>query len=127
MTTAFRFTSKDLKRFPDIDGVRYEIIDGELFVSRAPHWDHQYACDETVEALKEWDRHANLGRALSGPGVIFSPENDVIPDVIWIRRDRLEGGRDSAGHLRVAPDLMVEVLSAGAANELRDRQSKLDL
>jgi hypothetical protein len=38
-----RWTSADLKLFPD-DGKRYEIIDGELFVTRAPHWKHQKAC-----------------------------------------------------------------------------------
>jgi hypothetical protein len=29
MTVAFRFTSADLKRLPEIPGVRYEIIDGD--------------------------------------------------------------------------------------------------
>ncbi len=32
-----RWTTADLELFPD-DGKRYEIIEGELFVTRAPHW-----------------------------------------------------------------------------------------
>ena len=35
-----RWTTADLKLLPD-NGNRYEIIDGELFVTRAPHWGHQ--------------------------------------------------------------------------------------
>lgn len=42
---------------------------------------------------------------------------------MWISRVRL----DDAGHLRVAPDLVVEVLSPGGANERRDRDLKLSL
>ena len=53
---AFRFTSKDLETMPQIEGVRYEIIDGELYVSNAPHWDHQYAADEVEFALRAWNK-----------------------------------------------------------------------
>lgn len=38
-----RWTSADLEVLPD-DGKRYEIIDGELYVSTQPHWQHQFAC-----------------------------------------------------------------------------------
>ncbi|NER00071.1 MAG: hypothetical protein F6K30_25800 [Cyanothece sp. SIO2G6] len=41
-----RWTTSDLEGFPD-NGDRYEIIDGELFVTRLPHWDHQ---DRSVSA-----------------------------------------------------------------------------
>jgi len=41
-TTMPRFTSADLEAFPD-DGKRYEIIDGELYVSKQPHIYHQRA------------------------------------------------------------------------------------
>ena len=52
VSTAFRFTTKDLEAMPDIEGVRYEIIDGELYVSNAPHAHHQYAADEIRLALR---------------------------------------------------------------------------
>lgn len=38
-----RWTTADLNLLPD-NGDRYEIIDGELFVTRAPHWGHQKTC-----------------------------------------------------------------------------------
>jgi hypothetical protein len=37
---AERWTVADLELFPD-DGQHYEIVDGELFVSRAAHHKHQ--------------------------------------------------------------------------------------
>ena len=51
----------------------------------------------------------------------------MIPDVVWISRDRLATGVDESGHLTVAPELIVEVLSSGANNEKRDKEFKLKL
>ena len=39
-----RWTSADIELFPN-DDIRYEIIDGELLVTRALHWNHQTAID----------------------------------------------------------------------------------
>ena len=36
-----RWTTADLEVFSGDRVNRYEIIDGELFVTRAPHWEHQ--------------------------------------------------------------------------------------
>ena len=49
------------------------------------------------------------------------------PDVVWRSREQLAVGKDDAGHLRVAPELVVEVRSPGSANERRDREVKLAL
>ena len=40
MNQSLRWTSADLELLPD-DGKRYEIIDGELYVSKQPNWYHQ--------------------------------------------------------------------------------------
>jgi Uma2 family endonuclease len=127
MSTARRFTSADLPDLPQRDGVRYEIIDGELHVSTAPSLGHQMTCGQFVSLLNQSSRETGLGIAVAGAGLIFAPDDDVIPDVIWISRERLAGQLDEAGHIRVAPELAVEVLSPGAANERRDRQAKLAL
>jgi Uma2 family endonuclease len=127
MATSRRYTSADLDALPDIEGLRYEIVDGELLVSKQPHWHHQYAADEISRALGNWSEENQLGIPISVPGLIFSPENDVIPDVVWISWVRLRQVEDRAGHLSGAPELAIEILSAGAANERRDRQVKLGL
>jgi len=122
-----RFTSTDLERLPAIEGIRYEVIDGSLFVSKQPHWHHQYASDGIVSTLRDWDDRTGLGIAMSAPGLVFTEDNDVIPDVVWISRARLAAVADAAGHLRAAPELVVEVLSPGRENERRDREVKLAL
>lgn len=122
------WTTRDLAAMPDDWGwTRYEIIDGELFVTRAPHLRHQGVAGKLHMRLEQWSEDTQLGSAFQAPGVIFSPIDAVIPDVVWASRARLEQGVDEAGHLTVAPELMVEVLSSGEANEQRDKDVKLKL
>jgi Uma2 family endonuclease len=127
VTTAFRFTTKDLEAMPEIEGVRYEIIDGELYVSYAPHAHHQYAADEIRLALRSSPELTAAGFTFTAPGLIFAEDQNVIPDLIWISKDRYTRGLDEAGHFTLAPELVVEVLSPGSSNELRDREIKLSL
>jgi len=123
-----RWTIHDLDAMPDDGGwKRYEIVDGELFVTRAPHINHQDAGGNIYFELKRWSRQTRLGEPFQTPGVIFSEIDAVIPDVVWMSRERLANGVDASGHLIVAPELMVEVLSPGAINEKRDKEVKLKL
>jgi Uma2 family endonuclease len=127
MSTKVRYTSRDLEGLPDIDGVRYEIIDGDLHVSKQLQWSHQHVCLEIGAALQNWSRQTNAGFASIAPGLIFAEDDDVAPDVVWVSRERLAHLLDASGHLRAAPELVVEVLSPGARNERRDRDLKLEL
>jgi Uma2 family endonuclease len=124
MAKSVRWTVVDLERLPE-DGKRREIIDGELFVSTQPQNDHQVTCLNVSFALKSWNDQGGLGVVIPSPGVIFSPEDAVAPDVTWISHSRLAGQLDAAGHLRVAPELVVEVVSPGQENERRDQAAKL--
>lgn len=127
MSASLRYTTSDLEGLPTIDGVRYEIIDGDLYVSRQPDWHHQYTCNEISAELRDWNRRTGAGVAFQAPGVIFAQDQNAAPDVVWISRARLATIVDAAGHLRAAPELVVEVLSPGADNEQRDRELKLKL
>src|SRR5689334_19736925 len=127
MSQSLRFTSADLELLPDVDGTRYEIIDGELHVSKSPQWEHQYVCLRLGAALENWNDQTGVGITTVAPGLVFAPDDDVIPDVAWTSRARLAAIRDDRGHFRAAPELVIEVLSPGAANERRDRELKLKL
>jgi Uma2 family endonuclease len=126
-TNPIRWTIADLVIFEGDRANRYEIIDGELFVTRAPDWRHQAVCGNIVTLLKLWSDQSGLGQAAINPGIIFSESDNVIPDVVWASYERLEQLLDEAGHLTAAPELVVEVLSPGKANERRDRDAKLKL
>jgi hypothetical protein len=74
-----RWTSADLSALPD-DGNRYEIIDGELLVSKPPHYYHQRVCANTVEVLGPWSSATGAGETSIAPGLIFADDQDVAPE-----------------------------------------------
>lgn len=121
-----RWTTADLELFPD-DGRRYEIIDGELIGIRTPRWSHQQVTGRIFNALDAWSQATGRGEAAINPGIIFTDEDNVIPDVVWASTDRLDRLLDAAEHLTGATELVVEVLSPGEKNEQRDKQLKLKL
>ncbi len=128
MTTAVRFTVDDLEALPDpLDDTRYELIDGGLLVAHQPHWEHQFANLALGSALHIWSVQTRLGVANLAPGVIFSPEDGVAPDLVWISLERRAQGLRPDGKLYVAPELAVEILSPGGTNERRDRDLKRKL
>jgi Uma2 family endonuclease len=126
MTSTLRWTSTDLDALPD-DGRRYEIIDGELFVSKQPYFYHQHVCGKLYWSLANWSNQTQLGQTIIAPGLIFADDNDVVPDVAWLTRERLALALGEDGKLHSAPDLVVEVLSPGSTNQRRDREAKLKL
>lgn len=121
---SLRWTSHDIEMLPD-DGKRYEIVDGELYVSTQPHSYHQLVCSRLITLLNIWSGEA--GEATGAPGLIFSEDNDVAPDVIWASEKCWEVALQPDGKLHTAPELVVEVLSPGGTNERRDREFKLML
>lgn len=131
-TTGYQFTVDGLENMPD-DGNRYEVIDGELYVTAAPHFEHQAALDQIIIALGIWHAATGRGWPVSGAGVKFAFNAGVIPDLLWVSDQRLPvvtinprtGQPD--GKFHAAPDLVVEVLSPGRDNEQRDREIKLTL
>jgi Uma2 family endonuclease len=126
MSTLPRFTSAHLEAFPD-DGKRYEIIDGELYVSGQPHYFHQLVCSRIGFYLQAWSEASKTGQVTQAPGIIFAEDDDVAPDVIWISNSRLALALREDGKLHSAPELVVEVLSPGSRQERRDREAKLTL
>ena len=120
------WTTEDLKLLPESSS-RYEIIDGNLLLTRAPHWKHQKTIVKASRILDTWAEASQLGETVATPGVIFDDADNVIPDLVWISDRRLAAGVDEEGHFTIAPELIVEVLSPGTQNERRDRETKLKL
>jgi Uma2 family endonuclease len=49
-----RWTIQDVEALPENEWVRYEIVDGELFVTRSPHHKHQHVIGCLFAALNDW-------------------------------------------------------------------------
>lgn len=120
------WTIADLARLPE-NGNRYEIIDGDLHMTRAPHVDHQDVAGAIYSELRAWSKQSQMGRAVFSPGVIFSATDAVIPDVVWVSNKKAEALLDNAGHFTGAPEIVIEVLSLSETDKERDRKTKLKL
>src|SRR6266511_4346100 len=90
-------------------------------------WYHQTVCGRIFAALDDWSVATGAGGASVAPGLIFAEDDDVAPDVVWLSSARMSTAIGADGKLHSAPELIVEVLSPGAANEKRDREAKLKL
>ena len=118
-------TVEDLDACPD-DGNRYELIGGELFVSRAPRIPHQLALQNLQLEIGTYLKGRAIGRLVPGAGTVFSDYDAVIPDLVFVPNERWSE-IVSEGIFVGAPDLAIEVLSPGAENRRRDLSVKRQL
>lgn len=121
------WTGDMLKLLPQVVGERYEVIDGDLYVTRRPHSQHQLVEANILLELGIWSRQTGLGRALPEPGLVYANDQAVAPDIVWVKAKRISTILDQNGHLRESPDLVIEVLSGSKADIERDREKKLAL
>ncbi|MEO5814880.1 MAG: Uma2 family endonuclease [Gemmatimonadaceae bacterium] len=118
-----RWTVEDVHALPD-DGSRYEVIDGELFVTPSPRWRHQYAVTELYTLVRDYLKRERVGHPLVAPAdVVFSPVRLVQPDVfvVPLAHGRLPEKFADVGRLLLA----AEVLSPSTARA--DRVAKRTL
>ncbi|MEK8019450.1 MAG: Uma2 family endonuclease [Candidatus Parabeggiatoa sp.] len=101
---------EDYLNLPD-DGRRYDIIEGILYISNAPNFDHQYTVMEIAFHLKSFVNQNQLGYVLTAPFEIHLSDKTrpVQPDVFFIGAER--GLVRGAKYFNGPPDLVVEVLS----------------
>ena len=120
---ARQWTVDDVHALPD-DGNRYEVIDGELFVTPAPRLRHQEAVAELLVLIRAYLQRERVGHAFVSPAdVIFSSRRLVQPDVFVTR---LVNGRRPEEFVASSGLLLaVEVLSPSTARA--DRVAKRTL
>src|SRR5947209_301289 len=118
-------TVADLDACPD-DSNRYELIGGELFVSRAPGIPHQRVILNLEVSISSYLKDNPIGILVPGAGAIFSDYDAVIADLAFVRNERWDQvvtGEKFTGAL----DLVIEVTSPGAENRRRDLLIKRQL
>lgn len=107
-------TYADYVALPE-DGKRYELIDGEFFVTPAPSYWHQKLADRIIQAIRNYLDEHPVGDAVSAPfDVVLNPQETRAwqPDVLYVANEH----RDIIQEKRIlgAPDLVVEVVSPGS-------------
>jgi Uma2 family endonuclease len=118
-----RLTYNDYCLLPN-NGRRYEIIDGELFVTPSPRRAHQNVVTQLSYYLVEFVKREGGGRVYVAPfDVVFSFHDVVEPDILYVAKERAPVVTEK--NVQGAPDLVVEVLSETTAEI--DRTTKLKL
>ena len=118
-TKTRRWTSADLERLPH-DGNRYEVLDGELFVTPQAEYDHQMVAFAMARRLADFcDAHGIADVAC--PGAVMWEKNELQPDVQVIP-GRHVSRRGAHWKQLPLPLLVVEVLSTSTWR--RDRGKK---
>jgi Uma2 family endonuclease len=117
-----RLTYPELRLMPD-DGKRYELIDGEVFVTPSPGEKHQRVLGNLFLSISNHVKTKNRGRVYIAPfDVVFGEKTALQPDLLFVSAGRL--GIIGPEYVLGAPDLVVEVLSP--YRQSYDRVTKLE-
>lgn len=126
MTTAKKpLTANDLLAMPD-DGMRRELIRGELIEMPPASDDHGFVGAEISWQLGTFIRQHQLGRGrMAETGFQLALDTVLAPDYAFISYDRMPTRPQSRGYAHVVPDLVVEVFSPNDRQPQMDRKIKL--
>jgi Uma2 family endonuclease len=123
MTARAVLTYADFAALPN-DGNRYELLDGELFVTPSPAPRHQIILANLVRALDGYVQSRRLGMVLFAPlDVIFADTSVAEPDLVYL--DNTRTSLISHRGIEGAPALLAEVLSPSTSRT--DRRVKFAL
>lgn len=112
----------DLEAIPD-DGKIYELFEGEISVAKAPSLKHQEIIGRFATILTNYLDENPIGKVWVTPGVIFDEYNNAIPDLAYIKQERIP--KIASGiHIVGSPDLAIEIMSPGSENVRRDQVVK---
>lgn len=114
MTTKTQLmTADELMDLPD-DGYRYELVRGEVSKRMGTGLEHALISDNCYGNLGNYVKRHNLGRILTASfGYRLGNDPDIvrIPDLAFVRRERLEAVGVIRGYFPGSPDIAIEVIS----------------
>ena len=103
-----KLTYADLAALPESEGARYELLDGELYVTPSPGTLHQRVSFRLARILDEYFRAGNRGEVFTAPTDLVLTEHDVaVPDLVVVTRPADITDRAIEG----PPAIVVEILS----------------
>ena len=126
MTTANKLlTADDLLAMPD-DGMRRELIQGELIEMPPASDDHGSVGDGLSWRMSAFGSERGLGRGrLAETGFQLAPDTVLAPDYAYISYERMADRPQPRGYAQVIPDLVVEVFSPNDRHPPMERKIRL--
>lgn len=107
------FTVADYRAMPE-DGKRYQLVEGEFFVSPSPKTFHQVVQRNLLRILDTYLLEHPVGTVLGAPCDVYLDDLNVYqPDVFFIAGKNANRIHDDGIH--GAPDLVIEILSPSTA------------
>jgi len=102
-------TADELLAMPD-DGMRHELVRGELTTMPPPGVEHGDIAAEIAMQMRMFVKQHKLGKVYVETGYVLATGPDTVrgPDVSFVRNERLVKTQE---YYREAPDLAVEVTS----------------
>lgn len=123
-TPPTHFLPEDVERASALDGKRYELLDGELREKVVGFWE-LFIAVRIAERLNAHFYPRDGAASVEVNVYCFDkPNHGRKPDVVFLKTSRFPDAKIPGGDVRVAPDLVVEVLSP--ANSGKELEEKLD-
>ena len=120
--TTTTLTYHDYMLLPD-DGKRYEIIEGDLYITPASATRHQIIVGRLIHVLLSYIETHPVGAVLTAPCDVLLSDTDIVqPDVLYVRNN--SKAQVTEQNVQGPPDLVVEILSPGTAARDRDLKRK---
>lgn len=123
MPATTRWTADMVRALPD-DGKRYEVIDGELFVTPAPTLQHQRAAFALGVLLRSYVATHALGDVLLAPADVLTTEHVTVQPDVFVA-PLIEGRKPRSWKEVGTPLLAAEILSPSTARADRHVKRRL--
>ena len=119
------WTYEEFMSLPEGDPWRYELIDGEFFMTPSPTPRHQRISRKLLLVIGKFLETHPVGEVFDAPvDVVFSqkPPQVVVPDLVYVSKERSDIVTEK--NIQGVPDLLVEILSpTTAANDRRVKRT----
>ncbi len=106
------------------DRNRYEVLDGELYMTPSPSLRHQRVVQRLTMVLSQYVEASGSGELLFAPlDVLLTETNIVQPDILFLSSSKVPP--HAAKNIQVAPDLVIEVVSESSSEQDRVHKKRI--
>jgi len=123
MSTTTRLTFEEFENLPELEGVHYELDEGEVLMKPSPTFFHNAVRARIAQRLRDFVDAHQLGYVIEEMDFLLSPDTVRNPDVAFVTTDHLRTIDINRSPVNGAPALAVEVVSPN--NLAQDMQKKV--